>query len=138
MIAYYVSEAVTVWYSRQVAGVGEAYSIIMQHTVNIASAVAQQLQLQQWHSNCNAKLSKSNNQLVMIALTEAKTWHWEDNGAASKRASKKSTDSCIGKTVWPQQQSKSKDEVVKRMTCNKNSEWLLQQDVFKSHGAASS
>jgi len=37
-------------------------------TVNVASAVAR-LQLQQQHINCNAKLSKSNNQLVMIALT---------------------------------------------------------------------
>jgi len=37
-------------------------------TVNVASAVAR-LQLQQQHINCNAKLSKSNNQPVMIALT---------------------------------------------------------------------
>ncbi len=86
----------------------------MQRTVNVASAVALRLQLQQQHGICNAKLSKRNNQLEMIALIESKAWNLENNSAASKRASKKSTDSCIGKAVQPEQQCKSREEAATR------------------------
>jgi len=38
------------------------------------------------------------------------------------------------KTVQPQQQTKSKQEAATRMTCNKDSERQIQQDVFKHYG----
>jgi len=125
-------------HSRQAARVGRCLLHYYAVHSEFASAVAQQLQLQQWYSNRNAKLSKSNNQPVIIVPTEGKTWHCEDNSAASKKGQQEEHRQLHRQAVRSQQQSKSKDEVETRMTCNKNSERLLQQDVFKNHGAASS
>jgi len=82
-------------HSRQAARVGRGSLHYAAHsectcssTVTETATMAQQPQCQTF---------KSNNQPVMIALLKSKTWHWEYNSAASKRATKKTTDSCIGK-----------------------------------------
>jgi len=101
-------------HSRQVARVEGSvlhyYAAHSEHCIRSSTATAAATTA--WQPQCQT--FKRNNQPEMFALIEAKAWDWENHSAASKRASKKSTDSCIGKAVRPQQQSKSREEAATR------------------------